>query len=923
MLFPVRSAHLLLVGVFLSAILGIRIADAQTFSATGSLDLHLVCQTATALQNGTILIAGGFDSSGSITTTAEIYNPNPAAQSFAPTGQLNALRTCGATAALLNDGTVLVVGGSGDTTAELYYPSSGTFKLRTPPTATNPLGAQIGLMTAVRYNATETVLQDGTVLIAGGDVGDNRGLKTAEIYNPATGTFTATGLMNTPRTTHSATLLANGTVLIAGGQGNINGQAAWNTAEIFNPSNQTFTLLVGQMTTTRAQHTATLLTDGTVLLVGGQNTNGTVLSSAEIYTPASGIFAGTFAATGSMSSARFEHTATQLADGTVLVTGGLNGSTSPNVLISAEIYNPSSTKAFSSAGNMTVPRALHTATRIFDGRILIAGGENSSGTGTSAFLSAAELYSYPVTVATMAPAYRVTSILYTPPGNKSQDGFTDTTTAGTTTTIGNSFTDGTSVTMGIGFSFPGIGGATASQSFATSTTSSNTSAFQESYTNATSVANQSNGAAADAINHNNDLFLIWLNPQLTVFGNQSAPVGYSVGIQPLADGTIPLPDIIEVFASAMEANSVGVTTVPSSILNQKVTTSGQLVPGLASICKKVINTEYSAGSCTLADQCGCTPADFLPILQTDPLLFFNGPSNPISPYPGTASPLTANTASASMCGALPVPSGSDCRYVPVPNGVGSTQQEGVTLEGPNTAGGNNPTNTFQQGENTQTTYTLGGQHQTTVGQNVGVNVSITGTTSGGPSGSLTWGLNKTMTWTDSQSVGTASGSGSSLSVTLSSSTVGCAQENNIGVFEDTIYHTFVFQQPPGDPSACTSLLPAFSITTTPSNPGQAALSLGHSISYTVNASALNGFNGTVALSVSGLPSGVTASFSPASITTSSLGSATLRLTAAYSNTTFIGNSTVTVTGTSGSLANSAIFSLTTQPLQYKNACGVQ
>jgi hypothetical protein len=944
-----RSTLSSLACIILPTLLGAQYANCQTFSTTGSMAVPLICQTSIPLQNGTILIAGGVDANGA-TTTAEIYNPNPGAQSFAPTGSLNVARGCGTTGTLLNDGTVLIAGGSGNTTAELYFPSSGSFSLRTPPTLIplNSQGLAIGPMTAVRYNATATLLQNGSVLIAGGDTGNLAGLTSAEIYNPATGTFTATtGSMSTRRTTQTATLLSNGTVLIAGGQGNYSGQTAWNTAETYNPSTQTFSL-VGNLTTTRCQHTATPLTDGTVLLAGGQNTSGTTLSSAEIFTPSS----ASFAATGSMNSSRIEHTATSLADGTVLVAGGFGSCGSgSNACVTAEIYTPSQ-RTFTLTGNLTVPRAHHSATMLYDGEILIAGGEDMN-IYASSILSSAELYSYPVTLATMYPAYRVTSIIYAPPGNKSQDGYTDTTANGTTTTIGSSFATGSSITTTLGFSFPGVGGVSASQSLATSSTSSSTSAFQETYTNATGVANQSNSSAPDAINHNNDLFLIWLNPEITAFGNESAqgPAGYTVGIAPTANGATPPPDIVEVSASAMEANVAnaepgtlaGASLVPASLLNQIVTPSGQYVPGLASICKNLKAAEYAAGTCTLIDQCGCTPADFLPILQTDPLLFYYGTNNPISSYPATANPLNANTSGEGDCGTIPVTAGSNCRYVPVPETFGGTQQEGETLEGPSTPGGNNPPNTFQQGENTQTTNTLGGQNQTTVSQNVSVTLSVftgpcTGGTGfgncspipnqpapkpGGGTGTSQWGLGSTMTWTDSHSVGTSSSSGVNLSVTLSSSTVGCAQSNNIGVFEDTVYHTFVFQQPPGDPSTCTTLAPGFYITATPNNPAQTALSLGHSMSYAVDVSASNGFDGTVALSVSGLPAGVTANFSPASITTSTVGSATLTLTAAYSNSTYIGNSTITVTGTSGGAAQSAILTLTTQPLQYRGYCGVQ
>jgi len=117
-------------------------------------------------------------------------------------------------------------------------------------------------------------------------------------------------------------------------------------------------------------------------------------------------------------------------------------------------------------------------------------------------------------------------------------------------------------------------------------------------------------------------------------------------------------------------------------------------------------------------------------------------------------------------------------------------------------------------------------------------------------------------------------------------------------------------------------LPGFSITATNNNPSQTALSLGHSMSYAINASALDGFSGTVALSVSGLPTGVTAKLSAPSITTSTSGSVTLTLTSAYSTSTYIGNSTISVTGSSGSMAVPASIPLTTRPLQYAGQCNV-
>jgi hypothetical protein len=126
---------------------------------------------------------------------------------------------------------------------------------------------------------------------------------------------------------------------------------------------------------------------------------------------------------------------------------------------------------------------------------------------------------------------------------------------------------------------------------------------------------------------------------------------------------------------------------------------------------------------------------------------------------------------------------------------------------------------------------------------------------------------------------------------------------------------------PGTNSSGTNTTPAsFTLSAANNNPAQSALSLGHSMSYTINLSPTNGFTGTVALWVSGLPAGVTASFSPASITTS--GSATLTLSAAYGKSTFVGSSTVNVTGTSGGVAQSVAIPLTTQPLQYAGKCNV-
>ncbi len=339
------------------------------FRATSNLTAARYAATATLLNNGMVLVAGGYGASGAL-ASAELFNPSSG--TFTATGSMSTARYFAA-ATLLNNGMVLVAGGydgSGSLAgAELYNPATGIF---TPA----------GYLNTPRRTFTSTLLNNGTVLVAGG-YGASGALASAELYDPVTETFRPTGSMNDPRRNATATLLNNGTVLVAGG---LHPGGTLASAEVYDPNTGAFTF-TGSLTAARYFHSATLLNSGMVLIAGGGLSSGsttTALTSAELYNPAT----GSFTATGTLNAPRLGSAAALMNNGTVLLAGGQGtGASSNAAIVDAELYDPTA-GTFSVTGSMNVARVVMPATLLDDGRVLLAGG----GDGNTTALGTAELY---------------------------------------------------------------------------------------------------------------------------------------------------------------------------------------------------------------------------------------------------------------------------------------------------------------------------------------------------------------------------------------------------------------------------------------------------------------------------------------------------------------------------------------------------
>lgn len=274
------------------------------------------------------------------------------------------------TATLLSGDKLLVVGGTG----EHWYGFIGYVPFVDNSVELFDSATQVWTNAAPlafpRNGHTATRLANGKVLVAGGQ-SDSMNLAHAELYNPATNSWTQAGIFSQARDRHTATLLANGKVLIAGGHnGTVSAPFALSTASLYTSSTNLWTY-AAPLAMPRYDHTATKLGSGKVLVVGGWNPiAGGPVSQVELFDP----MVNTWTTVDPLQTARSDHTATLLPNGKVLVVGGTGNA----AIASAEVFDPA-TNTWTAASPLAAGRAGHTATLLRTGHVLVAGGKAMDG----------------------------------------------------------------------------------------------------------------------------------------------------------------------------------------------------------------------------------------------------------------------------------------------------------------------------------------------------------------------------------------------------------------------------------------------------------------------------------------------------------------------------------------------------------------
>lgn len=288
------------------------------------------------------------------------------ARAFSPLAvEMGAARYAPAAAALPN-GDVLIAGGESATgtvltSAEVFNPASGRFE------------ALAHELAVAREEPGYATLRNGDVLLVGGHNESEARIESAELFRPATGTFEKLAAdMTAKRDGPAAALLPNGDVLIVGGRGEAG--PAIKSAELFDPETQAFEAVAAPMTETRYMPAIATLPDGKVLIVGGENERGVALKSTELFDPESDTFE---ALSAEAAEARTEAAHATLPNGDVLIAGGWVGGPTP-FLNTAELFNVQAGKFEKLSAPMSVERDGPAAAVLPNGSVLVAGGYNNS-----------------------------------------------------------------------------------------------------------------------------------------------------------------------------------------------------------------------------------------------------------------------------------------------------------------------------------------------------------------------------------------------------------------------------------------------------------------------------------------------------------------------------------------------------------------
>jgi N-acetylneuraminic acid mutarotase len=347
------------------------ISSAESWSVTGSLNEARRFHTATLLEDGRVLVVGGY---GRGDLRSELYDP--ATGTWSPASAPSVPRA-GHTATLLADGRVLVVGGAETALAEIYEPATGEW------TGT-------GSMSAPRSGHTATLLMDGNVLLVGGY--DHDSLPTAELYDAVSGTWSTTGPLNVLRYWHTANLLPSGSVLVIGGSNDGDLASTLASAEIYDPTTRSWAEVAGPRLPS-VFHAATTMPDGRVFVTGGYDWPPRSWTRSELFDPET----HQWSATGALAHGRDGHSATSLPNGDLLVAGGFAWTwlsrSGLDTVRQSELYSAAAGQ-WRTVGSLNETRRWHTATLLLDGRVLVAGGTTLVGeTGfNEVALASAELF---------------------------------------------------------------------------------------------------------------------------------------------------------------------------------------------------------------------------------------------------------------------------------------------------------------------------------------------------------------------------------------------------------------------------------------------------------------------------------------------------------------------------------------------------